>query len=116
MSIGMTYDEYWYASPYLVKAYEKAHNLKLRQMNEQLWLQGMYFYEAFSIVLGNMFGKKGSRKKNYPSEPYDIFDKSDREMRMDAEKERKKAISSLEALKLNMEFKFKGDNENVGNS
>lgn len=116
MSIGMSYEDYWYASPYLVIAYKKAYDLKRRQINEQMWVQGMYIYEALSVALGNMFGKKGSRKRDYPKEPYDLFNKSDREIQLDAEKERQKAINSLDALKLSMEFKFKGDVENVGNS
>lgn len=107
MSIGMTYEEYWYASPHLVIAYKKAHKLRQQQLNEQLWLQGMYIHDAFAVVISNCFGK--GRKQKYPTEPYEIYKKDDREIRQNAEKERTKAIESLNALKGMMDFKFKGD-------
>lgn len=109
MSIGMSYEQYWNSSPYLVIAYREAHKLRKEQLNEQLWLQGAYIYEAFSVVMANAFAKKGSKRQNYPVKPYDLYKKSEREMKLDAENERNKAIDSLNALKGMMDFKFKGD-------
>ena len=31
MSYGMSYNEYWYGSPYRAKFYSKAHQIKIKQ-------------------------------------------------------------------------------------
>ena len=46
----MTYDQYWNDDCQLVKFYRKAHKLKNEQKNQELWLQGMYIYEALCNV------------------------------------------------------------------
>ena len=63
LSIGMTPDQYWDGDPALVKYYRKADELKWERKNQELWLQGMYFYEAIcdaSPVL-HAFAKKGTK-------------------------------------------------------
>ena len=72
MSIGMTYDEFWNGDVSMVKACRKAYELKSRQQNELLWIQGIYVKDALLSVVGNMFSKKGSTKFAYPEEPYPI--------------------------------------------
>jgi hypothetical protein len=72
MSIGMTYDEFWNQDVALVGAYRKAFELKRRQQNEMLWMQGMYFRDALLSTVVNMFADKSSRKNEYPAEPYPV--------------------------------------------
>ena len=72
MSIGMTYDEFWNQDVAMVRAYRKAHDLKRRQENEALWMQGLYVREALLSTVGNMFAGKGSVPIEYPAEPYPV--------------------------------------------
>ena len=46
LSIGMTPEQYWDGDPTLTKYYRKADEIKKERLNEELWLQGMYIYEA----------------------------------------------------------------------
>lgn len=75
MSIGMTYDEFWNQDVDLVKVYLKANELQEKRRNQELWLQGMYIYEALCDVspLFRLSMKKGVVKPEpYVKEPYPI--------------------------------------------
>lgn len=72
----MTMDEYWNASPHLVKYYREAHRHKVEERNQELWLQGLYIYNAFSVVLANAFSKKGATKHKYLDKPIELFPKA----------------------------------------
>jgi hypothetical protein len=72
MSIGMTYDEFWNQDVAMVGAYRKSHELKRRQQNESLWLQGIYVRDALLATVGNMFADKSANKNEYPAEPYPV--------------------------------------------
>lgn len=72
MSYGMSYDEFWYGSPYRAKFYLEAHKLKIKQKDEDMWMQGMYIYEALCDVspILHAFSKKGTKPLPYSKEPY----------------------------------------------
>ena len=72
MSYGMTYDEYWFGEPYRTKFYRDAFKLKQKRMDEQLWLQGMYIYEALCDVspVLHAFSKSGTKPLPYPKVPW----------------------------------------------
>ena len=75
MSIGMTYDEFWTQDVRLVEVYRKAAELRDKRRNQELWLQGMYIYEALcdASPLFRFSTKKGSVKPEpYVKEPYPI--------------------------------------------
>ena len=75
MSIGMSYDEFWNQDVSRVKAYRKAYELREKRRNQELWLQGMYVYEALcdASPLFRFTMKKGSIKPEpYVKEPYPI--------------------------------------------
>lgn len=99
MAIGMSYQEFWFASPFLVQTYYDAHTYRIRQRNEELWLQGLYNYSAFSSVINSfawsLGGGKGSKPKGYMEKPIDITPKTEAEKREEREKEKAKAIASL---------------------
>ena len=46
LAIGMTYDQYWYDDPMLVRAFAKADQIKRERKDFDLWLQGRYFADA----------------------------------------------------------------------
>ena len=71
--MGMSYEQYWEGSPFLAVVYRKTYRLKRQIENEQAWLQGLYFYDAFAVCLENAFGKKGRKKQQYVDRPFDIF-------------------------------------------
>lgn len=87
MAMGMTWDEYWYGDPWMVQAVRKAHQLKQKQKNFELWLQGMYIYEALLDVspVYHDFAKN-PKPQPYASEPY-ALDENERETREKKEQE-----------------------------
>jgi len=72
LSIGMTADEFWNQDCMLTKYYRKAHDIRQNRKNEELWLQGLYVYEALCDVspLLHAFAKQGTKAHPYPTEPY----------------------------------------------
>lgn len=93
MSIGMTYDEFWYGEPERTKYYRDSHILKCKSRNQELWLQGMYFIHSIGVALD----PKGKAK--YPEKPFDIFPKTEAEKKAEAERERRKVIDFFTQLK-----------------
>ena len=97
MSIGMTYDEFWYQDVSRVVAYRKAAELRDKRINQELWLQGMYFYEALcdASPLFRFTMKKGTVKpESYAKEPYAI---TAEEIREREEREARKKEERLKA-------------------
>lgn len=76
MSIGMTYEQFWYGSPSMVKAFREAHELYIEQKNQEMYMQGLYNYTAFRAVIGafgyGLSGGKGEKPKDYPEYPFAI--------------------------------------------
>lgn len=73
MAMGMSYTEFWDGPPSIAVAYRKAHRLRRELENEMAWLQGMYNYDAFTVVLSNAFRSKGAKRQKYMEKPMDIF-------------------------------------------
>lgn len=65
----------------MVRAYRKAQEFKDRRKNQELWLQGMYVYEAICDVspILHAFAKKGTKPEPYAKEPYPITEAEIRE-------------------------------------
>lgn len=99
MSYGMAYEEYWHGDPWSLKAYKIAYNLRRRQQNEMLWLQGAYNLNALSVVIGNAFSKKGTPPRKYLETPLDVFPKTDAELKAEQEQQQKKLIAQLSIWK-----------------
>jgi hypothetical protein len=97
MTYGMSVKEYWHGNPWLVRSYKEAYDLKRKEQNQVLWLQGLYIYDAFSVVLSNAFAEKGSTPKKYATEPYNIFPMTEEERQAEEEKQLKKVVAQLNA-------------------
>lgn len=96
LSIGMTYDQYWNDDCELVVHYRKANELENTRKNQELWLQGMYIYEALCCVspVLHAFAKSGTKPQPYPDKPYAISAKEIIENKESMEKaNRKKAMA-----------------------
>ena len=114
LAIGMTYDQYWNDDPTLVKHYRKADEIKKERRNEELWLQGMYIYEALCDVspVLHAFAKKGTKPQPYSEKPYAITETQHR--RVEEEKERKiaeKGKRFMEALMQSTNKRFGGETQ-----
>ena len=88
MTIGMTYEQYWYGDPWMVVSFRKAHEMRNEMLNQQMWLMGVYISDAVGSVVSNALGKR----RDYMKQPIDLHPKTD------AEKAREKAIKFFEAM------------------
>ena len=92
----MTYEQFWYGDPSMVKAYREAYVLKRRIQNENYWLAGLYNYNGFAAIIATAFGK---HKEKYIEKPFDIFPKTKEEKKMEERNEKRKLIAFLSSLK-----------------
>ena len=89
----MTYDEYWYGDPLMVRAYYKAEKLRQERMDEEAWLNGLYVMRALDAVVGNMFRDKNAEKAEYPDMP--ILQEQKMEAEKTEEQEEQEAVWAL---------------------
>ena len=110
LSIGMTYEQFWDGDPMLCKYYREAEEMRNEKKNQELWLQGMYIYEALcdiSPVL-HVFAKKGTKPQPYSDTPYAITKKQRERIRLEKEKQMfEKGKKFMEALLSQTNAKFK---------
>lgn len=71
----MTADEYWFGEPRLAEAYREAQKLRDERRNQELWLQGLYIYDAVGVVVSNAFGGKNHKKQSYRVQPLELHPK-----------------------------------------
>lgn len=103
ISIGMTYEQFWYGDLTIAKAYLEAYQMKEKREAEKMqwamWNQGVYIYEALCDVspILHAFSKKGTKPLPYPSRPYGMEEKKDKEQPTEQNKK-------IENLKLQVFF------------
>lgn len=70
LSIGMTYDQYWYGDYTMLIHYHNAEKIRQRKRNNEMWVQGMYIYHAVGdlVPIINPFSKE-HRAKPYLKQP-----------------------------------------------
>lgn len=105
----MTYEQYWYGDPLMVRAYAQSYLLKRKIENENMWIMGAYVADAFGTVISNAFGGK-SRK--YIAKPLDIFPKTDAEKQAEIREEKRKLIAWLNGMKKKSAKKNTGSGQN----
>lgn len=88
LSIGMTEEQYWDRDCCLVKFYREAEEIRRERVNQEMWLQGMYFYDALSRVapILHAFAKKGTKAQPYVEEAYPINKKTMEDAQLKKEK------------------------------
>ena len=115
LSIGMSPEQYWDGDPELARAYRKADGIRMERKNQELWLQGMYIYEAIcdaSPIL-HAFAKKGTKPHPYADKPYPITEKQHKRNEVDKEKAKfNKGKMMMEAFMKANNSRFKGDAQN----
>lgn len=115
LSIGMTYEQYWNDDCCLVKYYRKAFEIQQDRINERLWLQGAYIYQALGAMLPALRPMSKEPPKDYLSEPYPRTEKQVREKKQMDEKKKydnNKAIMDSLVVGINKSFEEKGDDVN----
>ena len=95
MHYGVPYDTFWNGDYTCLKYYAEAYKLDIDRKNQELWLQGMYFYDALSVVASKVADKRSQAK--YPDKPYRINGLSEDEK----EAEKKRMVEDFRA-KLNV--------------
>lgn len=91
LSIGMTPEQYWDGDPALVKYFRQAEEMRVERRNYEMWLQGLYVYEAICDVspILHAFAKKGTKPQPYSDQPYAVT----ASQRKRAEEEREREIA-----------------------
>lgn len=85
LAIGMSAEEYWNGDSELAKFYREAWSIKQEIRNQELWLQGMYIYEAICDVAPILRAfSKATRPRPYSKAPYPMTDKEIAEERKTA--------------------------------
>ena len=112
MSLGMTYSDYWDGDCVLTKYYRKKYELDRDRKNFELWLQGMYIYEALLDVYP-VLNPLSKEKKPIPyrSEPIPLNNAEnekikERENLKKLEDGRRAMMTLMDGI--NMRFKEKG--------
>lgn len=86
MMIGVSYDEFWNGDYTRLKYYVEKHKLEIEKRNQELWLQGLYNFDALTTAISNALAKSASQRKKYPEKPYRITEKSEEEKQAEKEK------------------------------
>ena len=90
LSIGMTPEQYWDGDCTLTADYRKASEIANEKRNQELWLMGMYVYEAIldNVPVLRAFGKKNAKPHPYSKEPYAITAAAVKKQKEEKEKEK----------------------------
>lgn len=112
MALGVSASEFWDGDYTMLKYYVERHKIAVEQQNEQLWLQGAYFYEAISVALSQAFDKHSTAK--YPEKPYRLTPMSEDEQKIENQKKVDEFRSKLMALGKRFEAKHKREQKQGG--
>ena len=117
LALGMTYEQYWDGDATMTRAYKKAHEFKRQERNEELWLQGLYIYEAIARLapILRMSTKKNVKAEPYLEEPYKLkVEKTEREEEQEERDNYAKMLSKVRvfATDTNSKFAKKGGQTN----
>lgn len=99
IAIGMSAAEYYDGDCTLVKAYREADKIQKERRNQEIWLQGLYFYEALIDVAPILvaFPEKGAKPGRFPEEPFPLTEKEAREQK--ERKDRRKLMEMRERMR-----------------
>lgn len=109
LSIGMTVEQFWDGDACLTKYFRRAHELRNERRNQELWLQGLYVYEAIADLspILQAFAKKGTKANPYLAEPIPLTQRESDERQEREEKEKaEKGLAQMEAFAAAFNKKF----------
>lgn len=105
----MTPEQYWEQDCLLVKYYREAEEIRRERKNQEMWLQGMYYYDALMRVspILRAFAKKGTKPQPYVEEAYPISKKTIEEKNVKKERiNQQKALRYLQAYMVENNKKY----------
>lgn len=93
--MGMTYEEYWYGDPLMVRAFYKAEKIRQKRINEEAWLYGAYVHRAVrsALSISEFFRPKNQRPDEYPQKPIEFS--GSKEVETEVEKENRENREAL---------------------
>lgn len=88
MSIGMSYDEFWYGTPDLARAYRKMFKVKRSRENVERYEMGAYVYQALCCAspLFLSLAPQGTTAHPYPEDPFPVTQEEVEEQKLKAER------------------------------
>lgn len=120
LSIGMSYDMYWNGDVSAAVDYRKAEEYRIKRRNEEMWMQGLYVYNAICSVspVLHAFAKSGTKPQPYMSEPFPIT--REQETKKQQSKQamgdaKAKAFMEMFMIANNKKF-VEGGNKDAGNN
>ncbi len=107
----MTWEQFWRDDAGMVRAYRKAQRIRNKRENQQMWMQGLYYYKALLCVspILHAFAKAGTRPEPYMEEPFPLDAAEVREREEAKRKEAAERFRQFVKMK-NHERKVKGLN------
>lgn len=109
LAMGMTPEQFWDGDPDLARYYRKAEEIRNEKRNQELWLQGLYIYEALcdASPIFHSFAKKGTKPRPYAERPYSLTDKErKKEQKAKEQSMRDKGKRYMEAIMLQTNKRF----------
>lgn len=86
----MSAKQFWRGDPSLTRAYRKAYDLKRRERNWEMWMQGAYFYDALAKIAPYMRAALSSTRVEpgkYVEKPFPLTEKEAREREEEARRQ-----------------------------
>lgn len=105
MALGVSANDFWNGDYTMLKYYANRYKIAVEQQNEQLWLQGVYFYEALTVALAQAFSKHSTVK--YPEKPHRLTPLSEEEQELENKKKVEEFRAQLLAAGRRFEAKHK---------
>lgn len=104
LALGMTYNEFYREDHELVIAYRKAAEMKREKENADMWLQGLYVYQAVSRVAPLLIPfAKHPKAEPYLDKPIPMFEK-DKEESEQAVMDKGIAYMNAKMIEINKRF------------
>lgn len=95
LAIGMTWDQYWNEDCTLTRYYREAYELRRKERNHDLWLQGLYFYHALCDASPLFrFSTKPQKATPYIEEPFPL---TQEDMEVKKEREERQRYEKIKA-------------------
>lgn len=114
MAIGMSVEEFYDGDCTLCIAYREAHKHRTSLRNQEMWLQGMYVYEAIldCVPVLHAMPKKDAKPIPYSKHPYPLTDE-EKEMQEEQEAKEKaeKIREAMDSFMANIESKERGNKD-----
>ena len=92
LSIGMSYEQYWDGDVQIAKYYRRAYEQKRERINEQLWLQGLYIYDALLRVAPAFRPMSKAEPEKYMHEPLPITETALKQRKVKEAKAKQESI------------------------